>query len=65
MPIIIKLTGIGRDVWINANKIIYMKEADGETAVFMEGSSVALFVRERVNEIAKSLRLVYQNFIQK
>ena len=56
MPIIIKLTGTNGDVWINANKIIYMKEADGETAVCMEGSSVALFVRERVNEIAKRWR---------
>ena len=46
MPVIIKLTAINGDIWVNASKILYMKDADGETAVFMEGSSTAIFVKE-------------------
>ena len=59
MPNIIKLTMRNGDVWVNANKIMYMKRADGETAVFCEGSSVALFVLEEPLKIRREIENNY------
>ena len=50
MPNIIKLTGINETVWVNAEKIMYMKEACGETIVCLDGE-VMIFVNERASEI--------------
>ena len=51
MPVMIQLSGTNGDIWVNASKILYMKSADGETAIFMEGSGVAIFVKDDLKGI--------------
>ena len=54
MPIIIWLTGTNwDDVWINAGRIVYMKHSDGETAIYLEGSSVPIYVKEEPKQIMR------------
>lgn len=55
MANIIRLTGTNGYIWINGNKILYMKRSDGETAIYCEGSLVAVYVREEPHEICNLL----------
>ena len=55
MPIIIRLTGQNGDIWINAGRIAYMKHSDGETAIFFEGSSVPIYVKEEPKQIIRMI----------
>ena len=55
MPEFIKLTRVNGDIWVNGGKILYMVHADGETAVFFEGSSVAIYVKEQPMEIRRMI----------
>lgn len=53
--VFICLTGANGEIWINAERILYMKHTDGETAIFFEGNSVAIYVRETPELIARMI----------
>ena len=56
MSNIIKISVGCGSVWVNASKILYMKEDDGETTIYLEGYSLAIFTKEKASEIYRKIK---------